>query len=144
MNTPFDNRILYPSFAMFVLVAFVLVKMARLRVGAVGRREMDVRFYKTYQEGEEPEHIRVVTRHFINQFEVPMLFHVIVILTYVTHHVSWWTIGCAWAYVAARYAHTYVHLGSNDVLLRFRVYFAGNLVLAVLWIGLCGTLLVSG
>ncbi|HXC51912.1 MAG TPA: MAPEG family protein [Candidatus Limnocylindrales bacterium] len=144
MTVPFDNQILYPSFAMFVLVAFVLAKLARLRVGGVGRGEVDVRFYKTYQEGEEPEHIRVVTRHFINLFEVPTLFHVIVILTYVTHHVSWWMIGCAWAYVAIRYAHTFVHLGSNDVLLRFRLYFASGFVLAVMWLTLFGTLLIHG
>ena len=144
MTDSFANQILYPSFAMFVLVAFVLAKLARLRVGGVGKGEVDVRFYKTYQEGEEPEHIRVVTRHFINQFEVPMLFHVIVILTYVTHHVSWWMIGCAWAYVAIRYAHSFVHLGSNDVLLRFRLYFASGLVLAVMWVSLFGTLLIRG
>ena len=143
MGDPSANLILYPSFAMFVLVAFVLAKLARLRVGGVGRGEVNVKFYKTYDEGQEPEHIRVVTRHFINQFEVPTLFHVIVIMTYVTQQVSWWMIGCAWAYVAFRYAHTFVHLGSNDVLMRFRMYFASNLALAVLWLSLFGTLLVS-
>jgi hypothetical protein len=137
-------RMLYPSFAMFLLVAVVLFRLAKLRVGGVGRGEVDVGFYKTYQQGEEPEHIRVVTRHFINLFEVPTLFHVIVILTYVTHHVSTWMVVLAWLYVAIRYAHSYVHLTSNDILMRFRLYFASGLVLAVMWVSLFFRLATAG
>jgi hypothetical protein len=33
-----------------------------------------------------------------------------------------------------RFAHTYVHLTSNRVPLRFRIYFASNLVLLGLWL----------
>jgi hypothetical protein len=143
MNDPSANQILYPSFAMFALVAFVFVRLGRLRFGAVGKGEVDVRFYKTYQEGEEPEHVRVVTRHFINLFEVPMLFHVVVLMTYATHHVSAWMVGCAWAYVAARYVHTFVHLGTNDILMRFRMYLGSNLVLAIMWVSLLGALLTA-
>lgn len=130
------SLILYPVFAMFALTAAVLVRMARLRVGAVTSGEMDVRFYRTYQDGEEPEHIRVVTRHFLNLFEAPVLFYVGVILAFVTHHTGAWMVGWAWAYVAARYAHSYVHLTSNNVALRFRLYIGSWLVLTVLWTSL--------
>jgi hypothetical protein len=133
MNPPSDVHMLYPLFAMFALVAGVLGYMAVLRFGAVSKGEMDPRFYRLYQGNEEPDHMRQVTRHFINLFEVPTLFYVVVLTTYVTHQVSPWMIGCAWAYVAMRYVHSAVHLGSNDVLTRFRVFILGNLVLAVLW-----------
>jgi len=138
-----DNAILYPAFAMFALVAFVLVRLAKLRFGAVSSGVVDVRFYRTYQGGEEPEHVRVVTRHFINLFEVPLLFYVIAIMTYVTHQSSTWMVACAWAYVAVRYVHSYVHLTSNNVLLRFRLYLGSGVVLAVLWISLLVQLLTS-
>src|SRR6187397_1857653 len=82
------NLILYPIFAMFFLVAFVLVLMARLRVGAVQRGDMNARFYRNDDEGEEPKELRVVTRHFINLFEMPLLFYVGVILVYITHQVN--------------------------------------------------------
>ena len=143
MPDPADNQILYPVFAMFALVAMVLARMGALRFGAVSRGEMDPRYYKTYQGGEEPEHMRVVTRHFINLFEMPVMFYVVVILTYVTHQASGWMTGCAWAYVAVRYAHSYVHLGSNDVLLRFRLYIASGLVLVVMWMSLLVRLLTA-
>jgi len=41
--------------------------------------------------------------------------------------------------VALRYAHTFVHLGRNDVRTRFGLYFASGFVLALMW----GTLLVQ-
>jgi len=105
---------------------------------------MDPRFYKTYQGGEEPEHMRVVTRHFINLFEMPVVFYVTVILTYITQQVSGWMVGCAWVYVAMRYAHSYVHLTSNDVLMRFRLYVLSGLVLVVMWLSLLVRLLTTG
>ena len=53
-------------------------------------------------------------------------------------------VGCAWAYVAIRYLHTWVHLGSNDVLTRFRVYCASGLVLLILWTMLLVELVRAG
>lgn len=143
MSDTSSSRILYPAFAMFYLTAGVLFRMGYMRFTAVARREMDPRFYRTYDEGQEPPHMRVVTRHFINLFEVPMLFYVGVTLAYVTGQVNGWMVGCAWAYVALRYLHTWVHLGSNDVLTRFRVYGASGLVLVVLWTSLLVQLLRS-
>ncbi len=138
------NLILYPIFAMFFLVAFVLARMARMRVAAVGSGKMSVRFYRTYDDGEEPKELRVVTRHFINLFEMPVLFYVGVILTYISQEVSYWMVLCAWAYVVVRYVHSYVHLTSNNVLVRFRLYFASGLVLLTLWVSLLIQLLRAG
>jgi hypothetical protein len=136
MPDPAANHILYPVFAMFALVFGVFLRMAQVRFGAVQRGEMNPAFYKTYQGDEEPEHMRVVTRHFINLFEMPVLFYVVVILTYVTQQTGTWMTALAWGYVASRYLHTWVHLTSNDVLTRFRVYLGSALVLATLWVSL--------
>jgi len=125
--------ILYPAFAMFLLAAILLARLARLRFGAVGRGDLEGEFYRSFQGGEEPYEVRVTTRSFINQFEVPVLFYVGVILTYVTEQVSYWLIACAWLYVALRYVHCYVHLTSNDVLRRFRFYILSGFVLVVMW-----------
>jgi hypothetical protein len=141
MPDPAANQILYPVFAMFALVLGVFLRMAQVRFGAVSRGEMNPAFYKTYQGDEEPEHMRVVTRHFINLFEMPVLFYVVVILTYVSHQTGTWMTVLAWAYVASRYLHTWVHLTSNDVLTRFRVYLGSALVLATLWVSLLVRLL---
>jgi hypothetical protein len=139
-----SHAILYPSFAMFALVAFVFVRMARLRFGAVRSGQVNPGFYKTYDAGEEPEALRVVTRHFINLFEVPVLFHVVALMAYVTHHAGWGMVALAWGYVALRFAHAREHLGRNDVLTRFRLYFASGIVLALMWAGLFVALVLEG
>ena len=128
--------ILYPAFAMFLLVALVLARMAQLRFAAVGKQAMNPEYYRTYQAGEEPDELRVFTRNFINLFEVPVLFYVGVVLVYITGQVNTWLIVLAWLYVALRYLHTYIHLTSNDVMLRFKVYASSGLVLFVLWASL--------
>src|SRR5262245_58506019 len=138
-----DSRILYPVFAMFLLVAMVLIYMARVRLAAVRNRRVRIEYYRAYQ-GDEPEDLRVVARHFVNLFEMPVLFYVVVILAYVTHQVNAWLVGCAWAYVAVRYLHSWVHLTSNDVLTRFRLYFASGAVLLVMWTSLFVGLVRTG
>ena len=44
------NRILYPLFAMFLLTALVLLRMRSMRFAAVRRKEVDVRYYRAFQE----------------------------------------------------------------------------------------------
>ena len=137
------NQILYPAFAMFALLVGVLIRMQVVRFGAVGRGEMDGRYYRIYQGGAEPKHMAVVTRHFSNLLEMPTLFYVGVILVYVTRQVDFWMVGCAWAYVLVRYAHSFVHLTSNNVLTRFRLYLGSCIVLAVMWISLLWRLVAN-
>ena len=129
---------------MFLLVAIVLLRMRSMRFGAVRRKEISVEYYRAYPEGQEPEALRVLARHFANLFEVPILFYVGVLMTYVTHQVTWFLIGCAWAYVLMRYLHSWVHLGTNDVRVRFALYFSSGFVLSVMWATLLVRLVAAG
>ena len=131
--------ILYPVFAMFLLVSIVLLRMRSMRFAAVRRREVPVEYYQAFQNAAEPEPLRVIARHFANLFEMPVLFYVTTVMIYVTRQTTPWLVACAWIYVALRYAHTWVHLGRNDVVMRFSVYFASFAVLIVMW----ATLLVQ-
>ena len=144
MNTVAPNLILYPVFAMFALVAIVLLRMRSMRFAAVRSGEVSIKYYRAYQEGDEPEALRVVSRHFVNLFEMPVLFYVGVIMTYITQNVSAWMVVLAWIYVALRYVHSWVHLGSNDVPTRFRIYFASAAVLLLMWTTLFVRFLQSG
>jgi hypothetical protein len=141
---PSPTLILYPMFAMFLLVGIVLLRMRSMRFAAVRRREVSVGYYRAFQGSEEPEPLRVVARHFSNLFEVPVLFYVGAIMIYVTHQVTWWLVWCAWVYVALRYVHSWVHLTSNNVIVRFGVYFASGIVLFVMWSSLLVQLVRTG
>jgi hypothetical protein len=130
------NYILYPTFALFFLVTGVFLRMRSLRFAAVRGGKMNVKFYRAFQGDEEPDEIRVVTRNFINLFEVPVLFYVVTLMTYVTHAVTYWMVALAWLFVVLRYAHTFIHLTSNDVIVRFSLYLASGVVLLLMWVTL--------
>jgi hypothetical protein len=136
--------ILYPAFAMVALTLGVLLHMRSLRFGAVRRGEVPVTFFRAYPEGGEPEPLRVVSRHYVNLFEMPLLFYVLLLMLYVTHQVNTWMVGGAWLYVALRYGHSFVHLTSNNVVARFSLYFASAIVLALMWGALLVQLLREG
>ena len=127
-------NIFYPVFVMFALTAFCLFRLARLRFAAVRKGEIDPKFFRLYRDGDEPDNLRVHARHLANLFEAPVLFYVIVIIAFLTGQTGILPLVLAWAYVVLRYAHSYVHLTSNRVMTRFRLFALSWLVLALLWV----------
>jgi hypothetical protein len=137
-------QVLYPSFAMFVLVSVVLLRMRSLRFAAVRNNTVPVGYYQTFQGAEEPAALRAISRNFSNLFEMPMLFYVGSLMAYVTGQVDVWMVGLAWLYVALRCVHSYVHLTSNKVMVRFSFYFASHFALMLMWLLLLVKLVVAG
>ncbi|MCH8080165.1 MAG: MAPEG family protein [Nitrosomonadaceae bacterium] len=129
-------HILFPIVAMVALVVFVVVRIARSRIRAVRRRDISVGFYKLYQGSEEPDELRALRRHFANLFELPILFYVACIVAYVSVQVDIFLVLLAWLFVVSRYVHSYIHLTSNIVIYRFRVYGIGLAVLVLMWLTL--------
>jgi hypothetical protein len=138
------NAIVYPGVAMFFLTGSLIVRMAYLRVTAVQRGEVSVRFYRLYNEGEEPEKLRQIGRHVQNHFEAPPIFYAAVLFLYVTGSVTALAVGLAWAYVGLRGVHTVIHLGGNDVRSRLLAYAASMLALTGMWLLLLVSLLTRG
>lgn len=126
--------ILWPAFAMFALTAFVIMRLGTQRAAALKTGRVNLGFYKLYRDGKEPEDIAATARHFINLFEAPVLFYAGVIIAYATGQSGPLLVALAWGYVGARCFHTYIHLGTNDVLWRFRIYGVSWLLLAAFWV----------
>lgn len=129
-------HIFFPIVAMVALVVFVVVRLGRSRVRAVRRRDISLRFFELYQGAEEPEELRALSRHFVNLFELPVLFYVACIVAYVSVQVDLWLVLLAWFFVVSRYVHSYIHLTSNIVIQRFRVYGIGLVALVLMWLTL--------
>ncbi len=127
-------NILYPVFAMAALTFFCTFRIGFLRYSAVSRGEVDGRFFRLYRDYEEPEYLRVLSRHVVNLHESPVLFYAISIIAFATETVSILILALAWAYVALRYAHSYIHLTSNKVINRFRCFATSQVVLMILWV----------
>ncbi len=128
------SSLVLPMSAMVLLTFVVLTMMFRSRVAAVKRGEVDARFYKTYQgENTEPRGTAQLSRHFVNHFEAPVLFYVACVTAMVVGQGSPLMAGLAWAFVATRVVHTIIHTGGNRIPPRIGAYFAGWIVLLVMW-----------
>jgi hypothetical protein len=126
--------LVYPMFAMVTLTAIALGTLFRRRVRAVRAGLVPLAYFGTYQNGPEPEATAQASRHFVNLFEAPVLFYVVCVAAMVTQQSSTTMVTLAWVYVAARLAHSWIHLGSNRIGLRLRAYFGSWLVLAAMWV----------
>jgi hypothetical protein len=122
---------LFPVFAMFALTLFVSARMGYARYAAVAKHRVDPKYYQLYR-GEEPAELRKLSRHYLNLFELPTLFYAVCIMAHVTGQTGTLPVALAWAFVALRCVHSYIHLGSNVVVNRFRVFMLGVLVLLAL------------
>jgi hypothetical protein len=126
--------ILYPAFALAALTFFCVIRLGLLRFSAVRNGIIDHRFFRSLRAYDEPEDLRILSRHVVNLHEAPVLFYVIIIIAYATGTISMLILSLAWIYVALRYAHSYIHLTSNIVLYRFRLFVASQIALVSLWL----------
>ena len=111
----------------------VLILMGRARVGALKARETTINAVAV-NNSAWPDKVKAVSNNFTNQFETPVLFFVLCGLALYLGAAHWLMVVLAWLFVGTRIAHTLVHTGDNNVMLRFRIYMAGVLILLVMWL----------
>lgn len=128
------SAVIFPAVAMFMLTSAVIAYLGGSRLAAIRRREVSIRFYRSYTEGEQTPRLQVIGRHLQNHFEVPPLFYIAVLFIYVTGSVTPIAVGLAWLYFASRCVHSFIHLGSNNVTHRFVAFALSGVILTCLWI----------
>ena len=138
------SEIVFPAIAMFMLTASVIVYTGGSRLAAIRRREVSIRYYRLFNEGEQTPWLHLLGRHMQNHFEVPPLFYIAVLFLYVTGSVTPLAIVLAWLYFGSRCAHTFIHLGSNNVTHRFIAFALSGLILVGLWLTLLWSVASSG
>ena len=131
-----DTWLIYPMFAMVLLTFSTLVRLFRARVALVKEGKIEVSYYRIYQGAAEPERSAKLSRHFINQFESPLLFYAACLAAIAVHATSMTLLVLAWLFVVARAIHAYIHTGSNRLRQRIRAYMASWAVLLLLWAAL--------
>ena len=71
---------------------------------------------------------------FSNQFELPLLFYILIALALPLRHADLVIVLLSWVFVITRLAHAGIFLTSNDVQQRSLAWFAGVIVLIVMWL----------
>ncbi|WP_045835394.1 MAPEG family protein [Hyphomicrobium sp. 99] len=124
---------LLPVFVQVLLIFLLLGLMGRERLGSLASGEVkadDV----LLTDANYTTRARQFGNCFRNQFEMPMLFFVLIAFILITRTGDILLLALAWAFVLLRFAHAYIHTTSNDLNWRFRAYGAGVIVLIVMWV----------
>jgi len=123
--------IFWPMIVNALLVFIVYGLLGIWRRKAVTQGEAKLRQFKL--RGDEPASTAPVSNNLMNQFEAPVLFYAVCLGLFVTGGVTGLTVSLAWLFVASRYAHSFVHLTSNNIGMRFNCFGFGLIVLLVMW-----------
>ncbi len=126
--------LVFPMLALVILTFGVSVKLFRARLRSVREGHTPVSYFRVFQGSPEPEFLAKPTRHYVNLFETPVLFYAGCLAAMVAGVTGPVTVALAWAYVAARLVHAWVHLGGNRVRHRLRAFLLGWVCLLGLWI----------
>jgi hypothetical protein len=127
------QMILLPLFVEVSLTLVLMVLMA-VRRGAAFRSD-GVRFGDiALREPNWPPSALQAAYAFNNQFELPVLFYVLTILSIITRHADLIFVLLAWVFVVLRILQAFVHVTSNNVRYRGMYYIAGAIVLTAMWV----------
>ena len=124
---------LYPMFAMVILTCAVAIHLFRLRVKAVKAGDVRISQFRL-NTGEVSDAMTQAARNYTNLFEVPVLFYAAGAIAIALGIQPRLMIITAWIFVAARIAHSWIHLHENNVIHRLRAYMLGNICMLMMWL----------
>ena len=125
--------VLLPVFALVGLTFFLLLWMATARTKALKARETSLKDI-ALREPNWPGKATQIGNCFSNQFEIPVLFYILIALALPLHKADLVIVLMSWVFVVTRFIHAGIFTTSNDVRQRGLVWFAGVLVLLAMWI----------
>jgi hypothetical protein len=127
------TAILLPVYVQVALTFILLLWMGSSRLGSLRAGEVKV---KDIALGERnwPSRILQVQNAYHNQFELPVLFYVLVTLALFTRKADMLFVVMSWMFVTSRLVHAAIHTTSNKVALRFQAFVVGVLILAAMWV----------
>jgi hypothetical protein len=127
------QMVLLPVFVQVALTFAMLFWMGSVRTRSVSSGETKMRDIALGQQAW-PTRTQQISNNYHSQFQLPLLFYVLVIFAWLTKMADLLFLVMAWIFVISRLAHTYVHTTSNHVPTRFKVFAVGVFVLLAMWI----------
>jgi hypothetical protein len=125
--------VLLPLFVQIGLTFALLLGMATARTRALSSRETNPKDIALGQPNW-PTRATQVGNCFSNQFEVPVLFYILIALALPLRHADLVIVLLSWVFVVTRFAHAGIFVTSNNVRQRSLAWFAGVLVLFAMWL----------
>ncbi len=127
------TAVFLPAFAMVALTFVVLATMFSRRVAQMKRDRIHPQKVSTSAQAATLYTDVAPADNFRNLFETPVLFYLALVVAAMTAQATPLVLGLAWAYVAARVAHSAIQCTYNKVMHRFRAFAFSMFVLLALW-----------
>jgi hypothetical protein len=108
-----------------------------VRAGEVRRAEVSM------GEHAWPARAQTAANAFSNQFELPVLFYVLVVLAIITRKADLVFVVMSWIFVLSRIAHALAYVTTNHVPYRFQAYTVGAVTLIAMWLIFAARLLLT-
>jgi hypothetical protein len=125
--------VLLPVFVLVGLTFFLLLWMAGARRTALVSRETKIRDIALGQQAW-PTRATQIGNCYSNQFELPLLFYILIALALPLRHADFFIVLLSWVFVVTRFAHAGIFVTSNDLGQRSIAWFAGVLLLLAMWV----------
>jgi hypothetical protein len=125
--------VLLPLFVQMFLTFALLMGMALTRGQALKSGETRFKDIALRQQNW-PARATQIGNCFANQFEVPVLLYVLIALALPLRHADLIIVMLSWVFVVTRFVHAGIFVTSNDVRTRSPAWFAGVIVLFVMWL----------
>jgi hypothetical protein len=122
------QAVLLPVFVLIGLTFALLIWMALSRRTALVSRETKIRDIALGQPNW-PERATQIGNCYRNQFELPVLFYVLIAIALPIRHADLVIVILSWVFVVTRFVHAGIFVSSNDLGRRSNAWFAGVLVL---------------
>ena len=132
--------IFWPVLVQILLTLSMYVLLLQRKKRAFNEGRVD-EARRALHEDAWPDEVVQVNNNIRNQFHLPVLFYVICIMLWALQHVYVFTVILAWMFVFSRIVHAWVHVGSNYVPLRRRMFTFGVVMLFGLLVGVIASLL---
>jgi hypothetical protein len=125
--------VLLPVFVQIGLTFALLVSMVLARRSALVSRETKIRDIALGQPNW-PVRATQIGNCYCNQFELPVLFYVLIAIALPIRHADLVIVMLSWVFVVTRFVHAGIFVSSNDLGQRSSAWLAGALVLLAMWV----------
>lgn len=129
-------EIIYPMFALVVLMFFVGFSTGISRLISVKKGLIDPGYFKLFAGHTPPESMLKLGRNFSNLLEVPVLFYAVCIISLTLGLNDKLMIGLAWVFVTLRLIHSIIHVTYNNPFHRFLAFLLSSIIVLIMWVQL--------
>ncbi|MBK8972293.1 MAG: MAPEG family protein [Hahellaceae bacterium] len=127
------HLIIWPLFVQMLLSLLIYIPLLQRKKAATKAKQVDLK--RAALEAEAwPSPVQQVNNNIRNQFETPIIFYMLGLIALHLNAVSVLFLTLAWVYVASRLAHAWIHITSNFVPLRMKLFALGMATLLVMMI----------